>query len=755
MVSNKNGQEKLEIEEQTDEPDHLDVSQDGAFKCSSCPFSTDDQTEFEDHLPGHAPAPDSIMKCPYCNYFVTRKEDLFEHLRLHGIGDPEDFMAKLYNSSDTDGFGKRFKCSVCPYVTNSKNQYTYHKQFHKPKGGPYTCSHCSYNVSKRHLLHQHLKVHGINVTPQKQNGDVIDLDDISDEIEEVTSSGGSGFEGQTFADIPLVWVSKNGKFSKMFKCRFCPHVNLRKVNIQEHEKMHSVREKNPNSARINDVEHRCSECNYICNNAGVLSSHSKVHQGLYGTVHCLVDQVKSDEEQIRELSKFLVPQIVETINLDDYENAEGGLTECGEDSDESSLYFCRECPGRFLKENEFSIHTKLHGLRSYYKCDYCTYSARQKPHLLVHNNVHLKQYQDRTRVLLSMYRANNYQPHVYPSTGRDGEEIWLVSSIKSDLDADIENLSAITSRASKSSFNVPLSGTELFQQKSEAQLKLKEPSPPSPKHSDPQFGTLMHGNPNFTYPTYLKNGKMKEKRYKCHKCPSAFEKREQYKVHLNLHGSKQKYNCEHCDYSVKYYANYVQHLKKHKAQEVKSEDIEIDVDENEEIVEKKLSLGDQQALNILQQRLLVNSASPTKEEDKKQTFNCSNCPYVNYRKDAVDNHQKRHISVSGSKNNYTCEHCDYSVPQVHFLRDHIKLHFISNRTGLDGYMVCDNLKLVSSNGEIEEVVFEENADKEFLPPLSEEVTEKFNNNDGEKQFVNIDTGEVTDKADSDNKMDVS
>ncbi|RZC37053.1 uncharacterized protein BDFB_003388 [Asbolus verrucosus] len=780
VVSNKNGQEKLEIEEQTDEPDHVDVPQEGTFKCSSCPYSTDNQNEFKDHLPGHSPGSDSVMKCQYCNFFVNRKDDLLEHLKLHGINDPDDFLNKIFNNFDGDLAGKRFKCVVCPYVTNSKSQYTYHKQFHKPRGGQYTCTQCSYNVSKRHLLHQHLKVHGINITPQKQNGDVIDLDEISDEIEEVPSS--ASFEAQNFSDIPLVWVSKNGKFSKMFKCRFCPHVNLRKVNIQEHEKMHSVREKNPNSSRLNDVEHRCTECNYVCNNAGVLSSHSKVHQGLYGTVHCLVDQVKSDEEQIRELSKFLNPQIVETINLDDYENAESsGIVEADEQDDgNTSLYFCRECPARFLKENEFMIHTRLHGLRSYYKCDYCSYSARQKPHLLAHNNVHTKQYQERTRVLQSMYRSSNQPPELYPSTVSNGEMIWLVSSeTKSDLEMDIESLSAIINKPSKSSVNVPLSGTELFQQKSEAQQKqaqlLKEPSPPSPKAADPQFGTLMHGNPKFIYPTYLKNGRMKEKRYKCHKCPSAFEKREQYKVHLNLHGSKQRYNCEHCDYSVKYYANYVQHLKKHKmnseAQAAKSgdnnEDIEMDTEENEEVTnetlsDKKLSLGDQQAFNILQQRLLVNSASPTKEEEKK-VFNCSNCPYVNYRKDAVDNHQKRHVSVSGTKNNYTCEHCDYSVPQVHFLRDHTKLHFIptNKNSQVDGYMVCDNFKLVSSKitddeEKSEDVIFEENGveDKEFLPPLSDEVTERFNNNDGEKQFVNLETGEVAEKMKSD-KMDES
>ena len=62
----------------------------------------------------------------------------------------------------SDGSGpKRFKCSACPYVSDSKSQYVYHRQFHRPRGAPYKCPKCSYNVSRRHLLNQHLRVHGL------------------------------------------------------------------------------------------------------------------------------------------------------------------------------------------------------------------------------------------------------------------------------------------------------------------------------------------------------------------------------------------------------------------------------------------------------------------------------------------------------------------------------------------------------------------------------------------------------------------
>lgn len=780
VVSNKNGQERIEVEEQTDEPDHVDVTQEGIFRCTSCPFSCDGDLDFDQHRMGHVPTSESILKCHYCNYFVSNKEDLVEHLGLHGISDPEEFLNKMMEKGANDPDGKKFRCVICPYVTNSKSQYTYHRQFHKPRGGQYTCSQCSYNVSKRHLLHQHLKVHGINVTSHRQNGEVIYMDEMTDEIEEVPSTV-SNLEAQNFSDIPLVWVSKNGKYSKMFKCRYCPHVNLRKVNIQEHEKMHSIRERNPNSSRLNDIEHRCTECNYVCNNAGVLSSHSKVHQGLYGTVHKLVDPSRTDEEQIRELSRSTGIQPV--LDLEDFEITEPIGMEI-DDIDSSSgtgsvLYFCKECPARFLKENEFGIHKRFHGSRLFYKCDFCTYTAREKPHLYSHSKVHTGEYQERTKVLQNMYitSANYPQPHTIPlKSGTDSS--WVVAE-NNNKSTGMSTLCSILNKPVKSSQNVPLSGTDLFLQKSEAQQKqaaqLREMSPtPQQKTIDPQFGVLMHGNPDFIYPTYLKNGRLKEKRYKCHKCPSAFEKREQYKVHLGLHGAKQRYCCDYCDYSVKYYANYAQHLKKHKlnaaahAARRSSDDADQDVDESAEVTSEvtteegplKLSTADQQMLALEEQR---KASSPTKEVDERKVFWCPSCPYTNARKDAVDNHQKRHISVSGVRCTYTCEHCDYSVPQNHFLRDHTKLHFVPNKVNqVEGFMSCDNIKLTSNKADEEEgaeedgtdddgksLIFEERGSKseerQFSPALSAEVAERFNNNEGEKQFVNVQTGEVVDR----------
>ncbi|XP_050307257.1 uncharacterized protein LOC126743997 isoform X2 [Anthonomus grandis grandis] len=694
VVSTKNGQEKIEIEEQLlDDLDDLDPSsQSGVYKCSVCPYTTDTNADFQGHFEGHLPQNTAAFKCMYCNYRVNAEKDFIEHLKLH-------------ETTSSDPEGKKFKCSLCPYVTNSKSQYTYHKQFHKYRGGQYVCDHCNYNVSKRHLLHQHMKVHGINMKNNSQ-----------------AAGGDSGEEVSDSTDIPLVWVSKNNQFSKMFKCRFCPHVNSRKVNIQEHEKMHGAREKSP---KVNEQEHKCTECNYVCNNAGVLSSHIKVHQGVYGVVHCPVDTTKPDEEQLKEL-----------LGNNEFDTSEFLEVEMEEVDTEKFLHFCQECPARFLKENELAIHKDFHNnLDNQFKCEHCTYATNVDDYLKSHSKVHTTDYQERTNVLKSFHTVSSEHAEapLKEATGPEGDVIWKTEPVKSKLEQKNNILASFLSKPLKSALTVPLSGTDLFQQLHEAQQRqsaTEETQTKRSKASEEHFGTQMHGNPDFIYQTYIKNGRAKEKRYKCHKCPSAFEKREQYKIHLGLHGSNQRYNCAACDYSVKYYANFVQHLKKHKfsddahaakKEEDSEENLDDDEDEEEEAEEDsctdlvKISAEEQQMSEILHQR------TPVPSEEKKLHW-CQYCPYVNTRRDALENHQKKHKSVSGVVHTYACDHCDFSVPQVHFLRDHTKLHFIPNKVNhVNGYMLCDNLRLEASNGERDNEVLLDNDDE----------GEKFNNNKGE------------------------
>lgn len=692
-------------------------------------------------------------------------------------------------------------------------------------------------------------------------------------IKEIDTSG--------MAEIPLVWVSKLGSLTKMFKCRFCPHVNIRKSNIQEHEKMHAIRTKlnSEGFSPLPQQQHHCPECNYICNNAGVLSSHTKVHQGLFGQVCALVDVARSDEEQIKELNTLLgreeegPPEITpDEINKDFKELSPQVQTPSEKDYETTTnesriLHFCSICPARFLYPKELEIHLRFHNMQLHFQCDSCSYTARQQPHLLAHYKVHTDEYQDRTNALCEVYQISEEHPKPKIAIIVDGSEevgpAWVVVERQKmpakdpqneyDLDEapsessqhgsrivikqfacdkcpatffksvalqyhstlhggpgphkcrvcdysvktygnlikhesvheDLEPRGKLKAKSKKPQDNIPTSGTELFKQKTEANQKVAAvqaaPPPPPPLHIDPEFGILMHGSPEFIYPTYLKNGRMKEKRYKCHKCPSAFEKREQYKVHLSLHGSKQRYNCERCDYSVKYYANYIQHLRKHQSNDATKAERKLSTEKGvddsqaddgtevssettslEEIQPQlpiscrsakkmQLSMADQQTTMLMQQRVVSNSVSAP-----EVTNRCPHCPYTNQRKEGVGSHVKCHSNAKGGA--FMCKYCDYTVPQQHFLREHNKLHFTPLKCNRpEAYMKCDRLELwaeplleqeddIASEDKVKKVlIFKDRGactkENRFLPAYNLDNLDEANENN-EKIFINIKTGQV-------------
>lgn len=612
-----------------------------------------------------------------------------------------------------------------------------------------------------------MRVHGSSVLAQKSNTSPKSGSNESSNEEAVSSdtlADISGTDTSGHKEIPLVWVSRQGTVSKMHKCRFCPHVNVRKSNIQEHEKMHSTRKPKilaDGTEAPPLQQHYCPDCNYICNNAGVLSSHAKVHHGMFGTVCALYDSSRSDEDQIEEVmamlssTKFSPKQVVistdnETIEttpdisvLLNQSNSRDSVSE--EEScqpnhasspspeqhtiehanpsttgipsqaglEDKVLHFCASCPARFLYENELFIHSKFHSLQLSHKCSSCSYTARQEQHMLAHYKVHSDEYQERTRALLIIYGQSSKHPRiktavVLDSPGMAGY-IWVVVNDASQyvptpfsLNFNINNtfindigkhefkMKKPPARIITKQFSCTKCPAQFFksvalqyhltlhggngihkcrscdyavktygnlikhEQVHEAlaprvkckllkPVKKEEIKPANAfakpeyhlKNIDPEFGFLMLGNPNFNYPTYIKNGKVKTKRYKCHKCPSAFEKREQYKVHLSLHGAQQKYRCEKCDYSVKYYANYIQHIRKHEKSEsyndlVKTENNACDTEIKPNLIMTNVPVGSTAGL--------INNLSQFQE----QFHLCKFCPYASSKPEALKNHIKRH-----------------------------------------------------------------------------------------------------------------
>ncbi|CAG9784574.1 unnamed protein product [Diatraea saccharalis] len=806
--------------------------------CNKCPFKTTDKKLMFSHIQQHQPSPLSIFKCFFCPYFVKDEHELIQHLLLHGVSEPEEYIAKAMGRksppSELGGIAtsslstKRHKCTECPYETNSKSQYMYHEQFHRlPADTPYKCPECNYSVSKRHLLHQHLRVHGI--LPKK----------IESEAELEAKSDIKIEYSMNLDEISFVWVSAKNEFHKMYKCRYCSYVNSQKCKIPNHEKIHCIVFEN------SDITiYKCLECKFTCDSAIRLAEHSKTHSEIYGRIYCPVEPDIPDEEQIAKLRKV--------IELEKSVASEGIPKEekiVNENNETKILYFCQMCPARFFTDEELKIHDKFHDSSFPNKCKRCEFSVPEENDLAAHVTVHSDEYHTKTKMLKFVHNSHgahrqpnlelfhcpttseitwvvlcpnknyecesssNKRPHDTKQTpkqynckecpakffkssalnyhlglhGGDGEHkckkcSYSVKNLgnlaKHELLHENEGKTTTCDYESGEDMdykNIPISGTDLFQRKTEAQKrvlndkdKLVKPNDHFPPvlQADPQFGYLMHGNPEFIYPTYLKNGRQKEKRYKCHKCPSAFEKREQYKIHLSLHGSKQRYKCELCDYSVKYYANYVQHMRKHQMNDeaqaerkkISNGFVESETNENKDedsdniklaiktmprAVPKsdfqQFSIRDQQTLRLLQRRRSINGkeqispseASPTKD---RKLHICLLCPYTNQRLDALNNHYKRHDDANiVNAGHHKCSYCDLVVVQSHFLREHMKTHFhYQKNLTPECYVANKDVSFTIAKVDDEESSTDLKLDLEFANTKSNE----------EKLFVKIQTGEL-------------
>ncbi|XP_076290642.1 uncharacterized protein LOC143214023 isoform X2 [Lasioglossum baleicum] len=740
------------------------------FGCGDCPFSAPDAATLSIHRVHHRPNLEAIFKCYLCPYYVSTKAELLDHVRLHG----EELAVVHQQSTDYNFSSAKYKGQQ----TNSDNSNSRMKQ----------------ERSMEQVIH---------ITTQNN------VTCISNSSKNANAPPPLLLDTRSLPDAPLVWVSRlDGTLAKMLKCRHCPYVSSRRAEVRDHETMHlDTPSQGPVIA--------CTDCSFTCTRREIMVAHTEMHSGSLGTVHCLVDDTRPDSQQLSDLTTLLgfthTPALGSEPDLRD-----SRLVHC-----------CSKCPARFLYEKELRIHLRYHSTELAYSCQWCSYAARQPAHLLAHQKAHSTEYQERTKYLLSLYgHSQRYPP---PNTacveagGQDSSQsctvAWIVVEVSETSGNGFNNpnqqrtgnqvftcakcparyfkLDALEYHMTLHGSNNRFKCTECDYSSKTAQNLVKHQvvhrrqnetseiaanlSPPP--SSDPQFGLFMRGNPNFVYPGYLRNGRLKEKRYKCHKCPSAFEKREQYRVHLTLHGAKQRYRCDTCDYSVKYYANYVQHLKKHQAnaeaqasrRQFEDDTITIDSDtvsDNVASVSRSgktlksscsssaavslngtamLNYGGMQASNQDKQSLLLmqKKGMLVSHNEETETLRCQSCPFSSCDKDAMDSHKRRHGIERVTP---SCPHCDYRPRKDENIGEHIRLHF-TRLYKPESYLIIELLTLTmkkpSNNGKEEkqkstELLFKEYQDGRFFP-LND--TNSFGNSPNgnsckEKVLVDPNTGET-------------
>lgn len=350
---------------------------------------------------------------------------------------------------------------------------------------------------------------------------------------------------------------------------------------------------------------------------------------------------------------------------------------------------CTMCPGKFFKSTALQYHKTLHNGPGHYRCRRCDYAVSTYGNLVRHETVH--------RDLPAREKVKT----------KTSKKLRALSKLKAK--GKKIPLPVILSAMPATSGSQPENATDDKDGQEDVQI-------------DPEFGSAMLGNPNFFYATTVKNGVIRTKRYKCPKCPSAFDKRDQFAVHLTLHGARDKYQCDKCDYSVRYTANYVQHQRKH------AQDAEIRKN-NEQAAERAKMIKEQEEASNAQRvrrrptaedrkpqrqtklilppplKLQPQDTTFTNEISDQQTayelnaaygatgnlvgetttslFRCAQCPFECDIRSQLDRHTTHHhvamnSSGAASKRSWkrSCRFCTYRTHGEVDLAEHTRVHFL-------------------------------------------------------------------------------
>ena len=249
-----------------------------------------------------------------------------------------------------------------------------------------------------------------------------------------------------------------------------------------------------------------------------------MHRGFFGVIHCLVDYNKSDQEQIRELVYaiqstnsnqkvktndlcFDVKLIAHEFTGDNFpKNDELPVPVSGNSSTDCQLLsFCNQCPARFLCEPEIMNHKRFHSQKFVHRCICCSYTAKQKPHILAHDKVHMKDYQTKTNILLRTFRINDkFMPPKLITIMKEADNSSRLLWVVNNADLMKLNVKPIVHKGSQC--------------------------------------------------------------YSCSKCPAKFFKEDALNYHINLHGKDSPYKCTSCDYAAKNVVSLERHQSLHRNQ---------------------------------------------------------------------------------------------------------------------------------------------------------------------------------------------
>lgn len=285
------------------------------LSCNICPYETNRSGLLNIHKMYHHPNGRNKYKCRYCPYFVNSSRLLHQHMCLHLVENNDKSIenskqnalkaAESFQQGSTLLLSrirvpvrKTYLCAKCPYTSTNRNDYLYHRQFHRPRNTPsFRCNQCPYWVNQKCLLVQHCKVHrkkfqhrDVTVSTPGPNSKcglqsrtetdrlqdievVLDYSDInsgaimqSSSRKEAKRVKNTDHEMGREQNIDESCESHYDEVKKAYCCQMCPYSNARRDHLMCHMKFH-----------LNKSSLKCPHCSYSVSRVHLINQHLKVH----------------------------------------------------------------------------------------------------------------------------------------------------------------------------------------------------------------------------------------------------------------------------------------------------------------------------------------------------------------------------------------------------------------------------------------------------------------------------------------------
>ncbi|CAH1802887.1 unnamed protein product [Owenia fusiformis] len=392
--------------------------------CTICPYKTTKPGMLQLHMSYHKPSPQNMFKCSYCPYYVSVKRLLHQHTKLHmedGTIDDDAHIPPSHQTAldlatkhddDNDDMdepvnnGDGFQCTDCPYITRSKNDIAYHRQFHSPNpSAPFKCNNCDYWVTMKRLLVQHGKVHSeeyqlrvkalknaLNKPTDPAALESIEMAKLKQTIINAKVAPISLPPDISPMDDP--YKASSSLMSKLHRCAICPYISLNHTNLILHERAHGQHKEDGS-------KFGCPFCDFATGNKTMLAVHIKVHSNHYkaGSINDVEDlEGKGAISENRAVSPkatvvFSDPAISPTRELLDSGGFYFKVDETTGDTHLNKANFkkfvCEKCPYATSKKLYYERHLSLHGSKLRFGCEFCDYSTPTFSQLQTHKSIHL------------------------------------------------------------------------------------------------------------------------------------------------------------------------------------------------------------------------------------------------------------------------------------------------------------------------------------------------------------------------------